>query len=194
MPRYIRDFVPGGTYFFTVTLADRRSELLVREVGRLRQAYGAVRRRHPFDTLAICVLPDHLHALWRLPVDDGRVSMRWSLIKHAFSSGLEAQSGRSPSLLARREKGLWQRRFWDHRIRDDDDLALHVNYIHFNPVKHGLVREVGDWPFSSVHRWMRRGDLPPSWAHVAAAGGGGFGERGGGAQAELAHPTGRPSV
>ena len=188
MPRYLRSFIPGGTCFFTVTLADRRADLLVREIDRLRQAYALVQRRHPFETLAICILPDHLHAVWRLPAGDAKVSMRWSLIKHAFSSGL-APSIPSESQRTRREKGIWQRRFWDHQIRDDNDLARHVEYIHFNPVKHGLVREVRDWPFSSFHRWVKRGDLPPEWGLVQAVGGAGFGESGYGAHASLAQPA-----
>jgi putative transposase len=191
MPRYIRNFVPGGTYFFTVTLADRGSDLLVKDIDRLRAAYSQVQRRHPFETLAICVLPDHLHAIWRLPASDNNASMRWSLIKHGFSAGLPAAPVASCSQRSRREKGIWQRRFWEHRIGDDDDFARHVDYIHFNPVKHALVRQVKDWPFSSFHRWVRRGELPVAWGLVEAGGGGGFGERGDGAQAAPAHPTGQ---
>ncbi|MGV3569158.1 MAG: REP-associated tyrosine transposase [Ramlibacter sp.] len=191
MPRYLRNFIPSGTYFFTVALEDRRSDLLVREIARLREAYAVVQRRHPFETLTICILPDHLHAVWRLPPDDPRVSMRWSLIKHGFSSGLPAPAT-NRSQASRREKGIWQRRFWEHQIRNDDDLVRHVEYIHFNPVKHGLVRQVRDWPFSSFHRWVRRGDLPEAWGMVETAGSGSFGERHG-AQAEPAHPTGQTS-
>jgi putative transposase len=194
MPRYIRHFLPGATYFFTVTLADRASTLLVDEIARLRMAYAATREQYPFDTVAICVLPDHLHAVWRLPVGDADVPLRWGSIKRAFSRECAATPARSASQARRREKGIWQRRYWEHQIRNEDDLARHVEYIHWNPVKHGLVRQVRDWPFSSFHQWVRRGDLPPAWGLVEAESGGRFGERAGfGAQAELAHPTGEGS-
>ena len=159
MPHYIRSFVPGGTFFFTLTLADRSSYLFVHEIQRLRDAYARVQRRHPFETLAICVLPDHLHALWRLPPGDDDFSRRWGQIKRGFSHDL-AGPELTASQAARREKGIWQRRYWEHQIRDEDDLGRHVDYIHFNPVKHGLARQVRDWPFSSFHRWVARGDLP----------------------------------
>ena len=171
MPNYIRDFIPGATYFFTVALADRDSDLLVREVDALRQAWAAVAGSHPFRTIAVCILPDHLHAIWRLPPGDARAPMRWGQIKRRFSHGLAAAPPRRASQRARREKGVWQRRYWEHRIRDEEDLETHVNYIHWNPVKHGLVRRVGDWPFSSFHRWVLRGDLPPEWGLVSAADG-----------------------
>ena len=178
MPRYIRAFTPGGTCFFTVALADRRSDLLVREIDALRAAYAKVQRRHPFTTLAVCILPDHLHALWRLPPGDADAPLRWSQIKHGFSATLPAQSTRA-SQVARREKGIWQRRFWAHYIRDEEDLARHVDYTHFNPVKHDLVRQVKDWPHSSFHRWVERGELPAEWGLVRAAGDEGrFGEPG----------------
>jgi putative transposase len=190
MPRYIRSFIPGGTCFFTVTLADRSSCLLADEIEGLRDAYTRVCRRHPFRTVAICVLPDHLHAIWELPPADADAPMRWGQIKRGFSSVLESTSTRTRSQTARREKGIWQRRYWEHQIRDEDDFALHVDYIHWNPVKHGLVRQVRDWPFSSFHRWVRCGDLPPGWGLVEAGDGGRFGEplaggAAGGAQASL---------
>jgi putative transposase len=175
MPRYTRSFIPGGTYFFSVALADRQSYLLVQEITRLRQAYARVQQRHPFETLAICVLPDHLHALWRLPPGDSKASLRWGQIKTAFSDAFDA-APRNASLAKRREKGIWQRRYWEHQIRDEEDFAGHVDYIHFNPVKHGWAREVRDWPFSSFHRWVARGDLPPAWGLVRSAEEGGFGE------------------
>ena len=190
MPRYIRHFIPGATYFFTVTLADRASTLLVDEIKRLRRAYATACAQHPFDTLAICVLPDHLHALWRLPPDDADAPLRWRLVKGAFSRECEASAIRPASQARRREKGIWQRRYWEHQIRDEADLARHVDYIHWNPVKHGLVRQVREWPFSSFHRWVQRGDLPQTWGLVEAESSGGFGERvEDGAQAKLAHPT-----
>ncbi|KQO41254.1 transposase [Pseudomonas chengduensis] len=163
MPHYRRERIPGATYFFTVTLADRRSRLLVEEIALLRQVYVEASKRMPFKTVAICVLPDHLHAVWELPEDDRDYSRRWALIKSQFSRALPAMASVSASKSRRREKGVWQRRFWEHRIRDEEDLARHVDYIHFNPVKHGLVSQVGDWPYSSFHRYVGRGLLPADW-------------------------------
>jgi putative transposase len=164
MSRYRRSLVAGGTFFFTVTLAERHSSALVAHIDRLRQAYGRVQREHPFETMAICVLPDHLHAVWTLPADDADFSLRWSLIKAGFSRGLDVSTRRSASKVIKREKGIWQRRFWEHQIRDDLDLQRHVDYIHFNPVKHGHVVRVADWPHSSFHRDVERGIYPPDWA------------------------------
>ncbi len=139
MSRYRRSLAAGGTFFFTVTLADRGSRLLVDHIDRLRRAYGLTQSRHPFHTIAVCVLPDHLHAIWRLPDGDADFGRRWGAIKHLFSASFDAVANRSASKLAKREKGIWQRRFWEHEIRDDTDLARHVDYIHFNPVKDGHV-------------------------------------------------------
>jgi putative transposase len=157
MSQYRRVKIEGGWFFFTVTLADRSSGLLVQHIERLRAAYRAAQRRDPFETIAICVLPDHLHAIWALPPDDADFSRRWSLIKHDFSRGLPGNPDRSRSKIAKREKGIWQRRYWEHAIRDDADLSRHVDYIHFNPVKHGLVSRACDWPHSSFHRYVGRG-------------------------------------
>lgn len=164
MSRYRRSLVAGGTFFFTVTLSDRRSTLLTEQIDRLREVYGRVQREHPFETVAICVLPDHLHAVWTLPADDADFSLRWSLIKAGFSRGIAASIRRSASKVIKREKGIWQRRFWEHQIRDDLDLQRHVDYIHFNPVKHGHVGSVADWPYSSYQRYVQRGIYPPDWA------------------------------
>lgn len=177
MSRYRRSLTTGGTFFFTVNLADRKSRLLVDEVDRLRCAFEIARTRHPFKTIAYCVLPEHLHAIWRLPTGDANFGLRWSVIKRAFSKNLPAATGRSASKLAKREKGLWQRRFWEHQIRDETDLRRHVDYIHFNPVKHRHVQHVADWPYSSFHPYVARGVLPEDWAGVDAnEGSNGFGE------------------
>lgn len=162
MPNYRRAKVAGGTFFFTVTLADRSSDLLVREIERLRFIYARVQSQRPFETIAICILPDHMHAIWSLPEGDGDFAIRWNLIKGGFSRSLSA-APRSMSKIVKREKGIWQRRFWEHVIRNDADLNRHVDYIHYNPVKHGLAARVHDWPHSSFHRFVKRGDLPPSW-------------------------------
>jgi len=151
MPDYRRLYVPGGTYFFTAALQDRRSRLLTEEIGRLRAAYATVARTWPFDTVAICILPDHLHCVWTLPEGDADFSTRWRLIKQNFSKSLpkdrDPAPGRRPG-----ERGIWQRRFWEHLVRDEDDLDACVTYTHWNPVKHGLVQEIADWPYSSWHR------------------------------------------
>jgi putative transposase len=149
-------------FFFTVVLAERPSDLLVDEIDRLRQAYRMVQQRRPFETIAICILPDHVHAIWALPEGDVDFSTRWSLIKSNFSRGLDPKP-RSASQARKREKGIWQRRYWERAIRDDSDFERHVDYIHFNPVKHGQVTRVADWTHSSFHRYVERGILASDW-------------------------------
>jgi putative transposase len=166
MPQYIRARTEGGVYFFTVTLADRSSDLLVRHIEHLRKVYKVVEGRHPFETVAICVLPDHMHAVWSLPSGDCNFPVRWSQIKSAFSRELPATNVRSASKAAKRDKGIWQRRYWER----------HVDYIHYNPVKHGLVARVRDWPYSSFHRYVSRGDLPIDWGGDVGELTGEFGE------------------
>ena len=176
MSRYRRAKIDGGVLFFTVTLADRSSDLLLRHIDRLRRIYASVQQRYPFETVAICVLPDHLHAICSLPPGDANFSLRWNVIKSGFTRGLAGEAQRSSSKIARRERGIWQRRYWEHAIRDDVDLARHVDYIHFNPVKHGHVSRVCDWPHSSFHRYVERGLLPLDWGGDAGATTGAFGE------------------
>jgi putative transposase len=161
MVLYRRNRVPGGTYFFTVTLADRRSDLLVTHVDAFRESIRAVRSRHPFEILATVVLPDHLHAIWSLPPGDDRYPMRWRQIKRRFSETLRRTS---PAF----RPSPWARRYWEHTIRDEMDLANHIDYIHFNPVKHGLVQRVIDWPWSSFHRHVARGWLAAEWGGTHA--------------------------
>jgi len=163
MSRYRRATIEGGTFFFTVVLADRSSELLVKHIERLREVYRGVQARLPFETNAICILPDHLHVLWTLPPGDRDFSSRWSQIKTGFSRGLPAVRLRSSSQVQRRETGIWQRRFWEHAIRDDADFERHVDYIHFNPAKHGYVTRVCDWPYSSFHRYVKNALLSADW-------------------------------
>src|SRR5258708_27668481 len=139
MPTYRRNIVAGGTYFFTVTLAERRLRLLTDHVALLRAAFRDTRLRHPFTIEAIAVLPDHLHTIWTMPEGDGDFAVRWAVIKASFSRMLPKGEPVSASRLRKRERGIWQRRYWEHTIRDEGDFARHVDYIHFNPVKHGHV-------------------------------------------------------
>ncbi|WP_186406918.1 REP-associated tyrosine transposase [Candidatus Accumulibacter aalborgensis] len=162
--RYRRANVAGATYFFTVNLAERQSSLLVEHIDALREALRRVRHAHPFRIEAMVVLPNHLHALWTLPADDADFATRWMLIKAGFARQIRPTESRSPSRAAKGERGIWQRRYWEHLIRDQDDLARHVDYIHFNPVKHGLAMRAVEWPYSSIHRYIRLGLLSAEWA------------------------------
>jgi len=164
MANYRRDLTQGGTWFFTVVLMDRKSDLLVKNIDALRDAHKYVMRNHPFVIEAMVVLPEHLHAIWTLPENDADYSNRWRLIKTEFSRSIKKKEKISTSRINKGERGIWQRRFWEHRIRDEIDFARHVDYIHFNPVKHKLVAEVKDWPWSSFHKYVHRGILPECWA------------------------------
>ena len=163
MVHYRRQRMAGGSYFFTVTLQNRRATTLVDRVDALRAAFLSVRRRMPFVIDAIVVLPDHIHAIWTLPPEDSDYPRRWQAIKSRFTrTVIEAGAGCSRD--ARGEYDLWQRRYWEHTIRDDADLAAHVEYIHHNPVKHGYVTKAADWPHSTFHRYVARGLYPADWA------------------------------
>jgi len=164
MTNYRRHFVAGGSYFFTVNLAERSSALLTENVHALRKAWREVRRELPFKTEAVVVLPDHLHCIWTLPPEDADFSSRWRKIKAAFSRQLPKIERRSASRLQKGERGIWQRRFWEHALRDETDWQRHVDYIHYNPVKHGHVKQVADWPYSTFHRYVRLGLYPRDWA------------------------------
>lgn len=184
MSVYIRPKVTGACVFFTVCLADRRSDLLVREIDALRNAVRETHAERPFTVDAWVVLPDHLHAIWTLPAGDRDYGVRWGAIKARFTRAVRrpgftpasdmaetlpmVTSGRyagvNPGL--RREKGeraVWQRRFWEHHIRDEADYRAHMEYCWGNPVKHGLVTRAVEWPYSSIHRDIRAGRVPPEW-------------------------------
>ncbi|MGH8352507.1 MAG: REP-associated tyrosine transposase, partial [Pseudomonas sp.] len=152
-----------ASYFFTLNLADRKTDSLTRHIHHLREAFREVQSRHPFAIPAAVVLPDHLHCLWELPEGDSDFATRWGLIKAAFSRALPATEPRSASRRARGERGIWQRRFWEHRIRDDEDYRRHVEYIHFNPVKHGHAVRAANWPYSSFKRFVDAGLYPENW-------------------------------
>jgi putative transposase len=152
MSNYRRLRVPGGTYFFTVRLQDQRSDLLISHIDVLRDATRLARKRWPFVIDAAVILPNKLHMIWTLPEDDADFSKRWRMIKSAFSRNVPAPAYVPPSHRRRGEKGIWQRRFWEHLIRDEDDLALHLHLIRSAPIHAGLVRKPSDWPYCSLHR------------------------------------------
>jgi putative transposase len=188
MPEYRRNRIPGGTYFFTVNLLDRHQTLLVDHIELLRASVRRARELMPFHIDAWVVLPDHMHALWTLPANDSDYSRRWQTIKMGFSKGLPSGEAKSLSRDIRGERGIWQRRYWEHTIRNDVDFSTHMNYIHFNPVKHGLVTHVAAWPYSSFHRAVSKGLYPPDWT-IEDDGTADRGERPDGAMRSALHPT-----
>ena len=165
--RYRRMKVEGASYFFTVVTGERRP--LFREaemVALLDAAIDRVRTRHPFEVVAQVVLPDHLHAIWQLPEGDADYSKRWRLIKEAFTKACAKRFGRidaGETRAARGELGLWQKRFWEHLIRDERDFAAHLDYIHLNPVHHGYISAPCDWPHSTFKTWVERGVYGEHW-------------------------------
>jgi putative transposase len=171
MADYRRWYVPGGTYFFTVVTHNRRP-FLTSDLGRacLRGSLREIRARHPFELTAAVLLPNHLHTVWTLPRGDSRYSLRWRRIKDEFTSEFlshgGAEASQSPSRTQHGYRGVWQKRFWEHTCRDEDDLKRWVDYVHWNPVKHGLVAHVRDWPWSSFHRFVRLGEYPITWGNA----------------------------
>ncbi len=171
----------GRHLFFTVVTYPRR-KILVEDQSRLilRSVIEDVRRDYPFDINAWVLLPDHLHCIWTLPPADNDFSKRWGLIKAGFSKRAKPIFHRddwlNPSKIRHRESTIWQRRFWEHEIRDDADFQQHMDYIHFNPVKHGLVSRVAEWPYSTFYRYVRRGVYPAGWGSVSEGFGNGCGE------------------
>jgi len=164
-------FAPGGVFFFTVVTHERRPILQGRDVlGCLREAIEWTRRRRPFAIDAIIVLPDHLHCIWSMPPQSADFTTRWRTIKGRFTRGFlrirPPLPVTSESRFKRGEQSVWQRRFWEHLIRDERDYANHMDYIHFNPVKHGYVRCPHQWPYSSFHRWVREGVYRSDWCCV----------------------------
>lgn len=163
MVLYRRSLVAGGTFFFTVNLRDRCRTVLVDHAGQLREIVRGVRKQLPFEIDAMVILPDHWHAVWTLPPGDNAFARRMRLIKTRFTRYM-LRAGEKIEKDHRGEYHLWQKRFWEHTIRVDADLESHVNYIHVNPVKHGHVNRVSDWPYSTFHRYVQRGLLPENWA------------------------------
>lgn len=182
MPQYQRPKSTGGRVFFTLCLAMRGSDLLLRQVDVLRQAVAQTRAERAFGIKAWVVLPDHLHCVWQMPAGDGDYAVRWGAIKARFSMEMRRagfvppppvgrkNGGVNPALRRKGEVGLWQPRFWEHHIRDEADDAAHIRYCWGNPVKHGLVQRPADWPYSSIHRDIRLGLVDPDWGGSCEAG------------------------
>ena len=168
--QYRRALVPGGTFFFTLVTERRRPVFAADDaVAVLRDAFRSVRRSRPFGIDAIVVMPDHLHCIWTLPPDDADFSTRWRLIKTCFTKHCPAALLHPPNAarLIKGEQAVWQHRYWEHQIRDETDFARHVDYIHYNPVKHGLARSPLDWPYSSFSRYVEAGVYAPDWGSAA---------------------------
>jgi putative transposase len=181
MSNYRRSRTDGGTWFFTLVTYKRRRLLVEPEARRLlRTVIGEVKDLYPFTIDGWVLLPDHLHCIWTLPSGDNDYSKRWGLIKARFTKGAKILFHRDDWLTTSKQKHregtFWQRRFWEHEIRDDDDYACHLDYLHYNPVKHGLVRTVADWPFSTFHRDVRKGLYPVDWGDDSIETSGNFGE------------------
>jgi putative transposase len=175
MVAYRRSRVAGGTYFFTVTLHNRQASTLVERIDELRSVVKWVRQERPFCIDAFVVLPEHLHAVWTLPPDDSDYAGRWRLIKSRFTHAL-VKAGFGLSRNGKGEYDLWQRRYWEHTIRDEADFRRHIEYIHFNPVKHGWVTQVRDWPYSTFHRFVSQGVYALDWAGSGLDADGDYGE------------------
>ncbi len=199
MSHYLRPKGKSGPVFFTVALARRGGALLIDEIDILREAVRVTRARRPFGIAAWVVMPDHMHAVWQLPQGDANYSDRWGAIKARFSRDVRRKmvgckptlradgrvgfeptevvhmrAKRSPSKKRKQDAGIWQRRFWEHHIRDEADYAVHVRYCWSNPVKHGFVDRAVDWPYSSIHRDIRAGLVAQEWC--GETGDGRFGE------------------
>jgi putative transposase len=168
MPSYRRTYVSGGSYFFTV-VTYQRADILLSELARatLRNTIEACRVYAPFQVDAFVLLPDHLHTIWTLPEGDSNYSFRWSFIKKEFTKRYLAEGGKelnqNKSREEKFERGIWQRRFWEHTLRDEKDFERHVDYIHYNPVKHGLVACPKDYAYSTFHRYVKQGVYPLEW-------------------------------
>jgi putative transposase len=168
--RYRRAFIPGGSFFFTVVTAQRRPLFASADaVAVLRSAFCGVRASRPFDVDAIVVLPDHLHCIWTLPPGDADFATRWRLIKTWFTKHCDPAIRTAPNHAreAKREQGVWQHRYWEHVLRDETDVIRHVEYVHFNPVKHGLVSSAMEWPYSSFRQHVEAGIYSADWGQGA---------------------------
>lgn len=162
MVHYRRDYTRGAVYFFTLTLQNRQATYLTTHIDALGKAFRDIRKKAFFTTHAIVILPDHLHVIWELPIDDCNYSMRWRLIKTRFTQELIAL--KVPNIQTNfGASNLWQHRFWEHKITNDTDLQRYIDYIHYNPVKHGHVKKATDWAHSSIHRYIKEKLLSHDW-------------------------------
>jgi putative transposase len=169
MPNYHRFRVEGGTYFFTVVTYNRNPILTSKPARQiLHEVWVQTQHAYSFETIAVCLLPDHIHTLWKLPDGDSNYSMRWNMIKGCFTRCYQKQIGSdekiNPSRVKRREAAIWHRRFWEHTIDSEEDFENHLDYIHFNPIKHGYVKQASDWEWSSFHRYVKKGLYDRTWA------------------------------
>jgi len=164
MRLYIRDKTAGGTYFITLTLHDRQSTLLTEHINAFRQAFRSVKHHHDFTLDAMVLLPDHIHMVLTLAENSDNYSVIIASLKSQFSRQIKKTEPISLSRKNKRERGIWQRRFWEHRIRDEDDYRSHLDYTHYNPVKHGLVVNPQAWPYSTLHQLIAQGLYPHDWA------------------------------
>lgn len=162
---YRRAWHKGGTYFFTVNCLQRKNndDCLVRNIKLLREVIAKVKQSHPFHIHAWVVLPEHMHCVMELPDGDADFAKRWMLIKMIFSRGIPKKERLTKTRIERRERGIWQRRYWEHLIKDQRDYQAHMDYVHINPVKHGLVKQVKDWPYSTFHKLVEQGVYTQDW-------------------------------
>ena len=164
--QYRRSRAKGATFFFTVVTHERRPILCDgSNIDLLRESFEDVIFRHPFTFDAFVLLPDHLHCVWTLPENDNDFSTRWRQIKSYFSRncGKEFKGDRTVGHKNKGEQAVWQRRFWEHEIRNDLDFIRHVEYVHYNPVKHGLVKSPIEWQHSTFHRYVKQGIYHKDW-------------------------------
>jgi putative transposase len=169
MVNYRRVYIPGGLFAFTLALYDRHQSLLIEHIQQFKASLAYTKQRFPFDCIAICVLPEHIHMIWQLPVDAHDYSTRIRILKEQFTRHLLMQ-GHQTDRRDKTARCIWQRRFWEHAIRSSSELQRQVDYLHYNPVKHGWVNRVCDWPHSSFHRYVRDGWLPIHWGGDATNG------------------------
>ncbi len=166
MSNYRRNRVAGGTYFFTVNLLERKKTLLVDHIDELHHAIAKTRNNKPFHIDGWVILPDHMHCIWTLPEGDDDYSGRWRNLKTIFSKSISKTEYQSKIRIDRNERGIWQRRFWEHTIRDEVDYQNHMDYLHFNPVKHGLIKSVQEWEYSTFHHLVKKGIYPENWGGI----------------------------
>ncbi len=169
MPNYRRAYATGACWFFTVNLQNRHQTLLFDEIDLLKTCIRTVMQQRPFTINAWVVLPEHMHCIWTLPEGDADYAGRWRAIKKAFSRALPPTEFRTAGQIRRRQRGVWQRKYWEHRIRDEADYWRYFDYIHVNPFKHGWVNQVRDWPHSTFHRYVKAGYYSIEWCGESTA-------------------------